>query len=85
MTRHIHAGAYGASLNDILFAREGTPLLLFPVLPHVDFYYENLAAGLGLQPLIHISKLTSTQTGQYDLTGEALEEIGAALTHSILR
>ena len=76
-------GPYGAAMNDMLFAKEGTPLLLFPVVPHVDFYYENLAAALGLAPLFHVSSLTSSQLGHFEVTELTLTEIGDILTTAI--
>ena len=61
----------------------GTPLLLFPVVPHVDFYYEHLAASLRLEPVVHISSMVSTQQGNFTATQTSLDEVTLTLNRVV--
>lgn len=63
----------------------GTPLILFPVVPHVDFYYEHLAASLGLEPVVHISSMVSTQQGNFTATHASLDEVTLTLNRVVGR
>ena len=72
-------------MNDMLFAKAWTPIIMLPVEPHVDFYYEHLAASLDLKPFVHLNSMRTHQRGRYKLTKQALEQLDETLHRVVVQ
>eukprot|EP00056_Hartaetosiga_gracilis_P004433 m.74959 g.74959 ORF g.74959 m.74959 type:complete len:708 (-) comp11828_c0_seq5:48-2171(-) len=63
-------GAHGAGLANLVMCTPGTPLVMFPMEPHVDRSFGHLATALDLPQWI-VSNVTSYYYGNYGVVSQA--------------
>eukprot|EP00038_Savillea_parva_P018641 m.24692 g.24692 ORF g.24692 m.24692 type:complete len:693 (-) comp4181_c0_seq1:4209-6287(-) len=76
-------GAHGAGLSNLVFCEAGTALLLFPMRPHVDHTYGQMAAALDLPHWV-LAEISSYYYGQYGTVSDDLIELVVATALDIL-